>query len=99
MQLSSWSTAVNELSFDSACDVLGDLHNVEVLTRLQQLDVLAHLISLEEPSLHDYLSLHLGLTHKEAKDWVLVAGTLPSLPLVREAFRNGELNWAKLVVV
>jgi hypothetical protein len=66
---------------------------------LQELDVVAHLSSSGEPSLHDFLCLHLGLTSREAKEWVLVASALPSLPLVREAFRNGELNWAKLALL
>jgi hypothetical protein len=96
---SSWNAAVNELSFDSACDVVGDLHAARRVMLLQELDVVAHLSSSGEPSLHDFLCLHLGLTSREAKEYVVIANALVSLPLVREAFRNGELNWAKLVLV
>jgi hypothetical protein len=99
MQSSSWSIAVQELSFDSACDVVGDLHAARRVMLLQELDVVAHLSSSGEPSLHDFLCLHLGLTSREAKEYILIANALPSLPFVREAFRNGELHWAKLALI
>jgi hypothetical protein len=98
--LSGWNEAISELSFDDKCSLLGDFHSVSTLVRSMELDVIAGLVNNPEKwMMHDYLCIHLGLTRSEAKQRVDVAMALPSLPACREAFRNGELDWARLVLV
>jgi predicted nucleic acid-binding protein len=98
--LSGWNESIADMNFDDKCNLLGDFHSVSTLVRSMELDVIAGLANNPEKwMLHDYLCIHLGLTRSEAKQRVEVAMALPSLPACREAFRNGELDWARLVLV
>jgi hypothetical protein len=98
--LSRWADVVDDLSFDDGCNLLGDLENVRTLSLAMELDVIANLLSHDEhKSLHDYLCIHVGLTRKVAKERVRVADALQSLPLLRTAFRNGQIDWGRLVLV
>src|SRR5688572_28445134 len=53
--LGDWFAAIDSLSFDDACSVLGDLHGVSTLVRSLELDVIGSLVSSQQGGLSDYL--------------------------------------------
>src|SRR6185369_13348481 len=75
-----------------------DIHRAEyrLLELIEQLDTSRPWRHEHMPSCAHWLNAHCGLDLVTAREKVRVAHALPKLPLIRDAFRLGELTYSKV---
>jgi hypothetical protein len=97
-----WNHCISSLDFDSCVDTLAQLHSIEALVRIMQLDCVAALINSGRwPETADrdriaWLGLHLGISRRDATDLVQLA--VLDRPHLRAAYLNGDCDWAHFVL-
>ena len=74
-----------------------DIHRAEcrLIELIRELDRSRPWRHDEIPSCAHWLNVHCGLDLVTAREKVRIAHALPGLPLIREAFRMGELSYSK----
>jgi len=75
-----------------------DIHRAEyrLLELIEQLDTSRPWRHEHMPSCAHWLNAHCGLDLVTAREKVRIAHALPKLPLIRDAFRLGELSYSKV---
>ena len=75
-----------------------DIHRAEyrLLVLIEELDAAKSWRHEAMPSCAHWLNAHCGLDLVTAREKVRIAHALPKLPLIREAFRSGELSYSKV---
>jgi hypothetical protein len=75
-----------------------DIHRAEyrLLVLIVELDAAKPWRHEAMPSCAHWLNAHCGLDLVTAREKVRIAHALPDLPLIREAFRRGELSYSKI---
>jgi hypothetical protein len=75
-----------------------DIHRAEyrLIELIRELDRSRPWRQDEIPSCAHWLNLHCGLDLVTAREKVRIAQALPGLPLIKEAFRSGELSYSKV---
>ena len=75
-----------------------DIHRAEyrLLALIEELDAAKSWRHEAMPSCAHWLNAHCGLDLVTAREKVRIAHALPKLPLIRAAFRSGELSYSKV---
>src|SRR5437660_8826214 len=94
--------ALEGCSTAERADAIDQLHGLMIATHAQLLTLVADYDRRQDwredgaTSMADWLVVRLGLSHRQAREWVRVAGSLEELPTLAAAFEEGRLSFDQL---